>query len=184
LEEHFADTTMVHGELISVFGLGVLIIGDSGVGKSECALDLVERGHRLVADDAVTVTSPRPNEIYGQRNENIGYNMEIRGIGILNVRDFFGMASVGERARIDAVVHLEVWHDGKNYERTGLENKTEEILGVHVPLYEIPVKPGRNVPMLVEMACLAQRMKNQGLHPAHLIQKQLADAIQKNSKLL
>ncbi len=174
LEEHFALTSTTHGELLSVYGMGALIVGKSGVGKSECALDLVERGHRLLADDVVIISSPRPNELYGCGNEILGYNMEIRGIGIFDVQSFFGVASVGERSQIDLVIQLEAWHENKIYDRTGFIEKTRSILGVDVPLYELPVKPGRNVPMLIEMACLAQRMKNKGIHPASLIQEKLA----------
>lgn len=177
LEEHFAPVTTVHGELLTVFGVGCMITGESGVGKSECALDLVERGHRLIADDMIYVTTPRPNELYGNGSEMLHYNMEIRGVGVLNIQEFFGMAAIGEKTKIDVLVKLENWDENKMYDRMGLDTKTEHILGVGIPYYEVPVKPGRNLPMLVEMCCLSQRMKNRGDNPAAALQRRIAKSI-------
>jgi HPr kinase/phosphorylase len=169
LERYFAPETQVHGVLVDVYGMGTLLTGKSGVGKSECALELVERGHRLVADDIVILRRLSKYDIVGRSGELTRYHMEIRGIGILNIETLFGVASVVEEKRVDLVVHLEKWIEGKEYERVGLESRYVTYFDVQIPEYEIPVQPGRNPSIIVEMAALTQRLKNAGVNPAALL---------------
>ncbi|MFQ3621369.1 MAG: HPr(Ser) kinase/phosphatase, partial [Spirochaetales bacterium] len=160
LSEVFAPRKTVHGVLIEVFGIGVLILGESGVGKSEAALELIERGHRLVADDAVEIRNVSGNILLGSgANKIIGHHMEIRGIGIINITHLFGVGAVRDRKQIQLVVELEPWDAGENYDRIGFQDITTEILGVQVPYLKLPVKPGRNIPILIETAAMNERLK-------------------------
>ncbi|MCX7626192.1 MAG: HPr(Ser) kinase/phosphatase [Candidatus Sumerlaeaceae bacterium] len=176
LERYFAPEAEVHGELVDVYGMGTLLMGQSGVGKSECALELVERGHRLVADDVVILRRLSRYDIIGYSPNIIKYHMEIRGIGILNVEKLFGAASVVEEKRVDLVVLLEPWQDGKEYERLGIETEYHTFFDVKIPKYVIPVQPGRNISIIVEMAALTQRLKNSGINPALLMEQKLREA--------
>ncbi len=174
LERFFAPEMQVHGELVDVFGMGTLIVGESGVGKSECALELVERGHRLVADDVVVLRRLSKYEIVGRSKDLAKYHMEIRGIGILNVEMLFGVSAICEEKRIDLVVQLEQWNEEREYERLGLEDHFRRFFDdVDVPEYIIPVMPGRNISIIVEMAALTQRLKNAGVNPAALLDKRI-----------
>lgn len=173
LERYFAPTANIHGNLLDVFGMGVLIMGSSGVGKSECALELIERGHRLVADDQVIIRRLSKEEIVGRSSDVLKYHMEIRGLGILNLELLFGVASVVEEKAIELVVWLEKWNDDVNYERLGIDEEDHTIFDVKVPKYKLPVQPGRNISIMVEMAALTQRLKNGGINPAQLMNDSL-----------
>jgi HPr kinase/phosphorylase len=167
LSNIFAPRQNVHGVLVEVYGLGILILGDSGVGKSETALELIERGHRLVADDAVEIYCANGNILIGTgANKIIGHHMEIRGLGIINVTHLFGVGAIRDSKRIQLVVVLEEWDSEKNYDRLGVEEKFMELLGVSIPKLEIPVKPGRNVPIIVETAAMNERLKKMGYNSA------------------
>ena len=167
LSNVFAAKETLHGVLVEVFGIGILFLGDSGVGKSEAALELVERGHRLVADDAVEVRCVSGNILMGQgANKALGHHMEIRGLGIINVTHLFGVGAIRDTKQIQLIVELELWDASKVYDRIGAEEKTKEILGVKVPYLLIPVKPGRNVPIIIETAAMNERLKKMGYYSA------------------
>jgi HPr kinase/phosphorylase len=167
LSDIFAPQTTVHGVLVEVYGIGILIVGDSGVGKSETALELVERGHRLVADDVVEIRCVNGAMLLGQgANKVIGHHMEIRGLGIINVTHLFGVGAIRDKKQIQLVVNLEEWDPNKVYDRLGTEELTTEILGVRVAKLEIPVKPGRNIPIIIETAAMNERLKKMGYHSA------------------
>jgi HPr kinase/phosphorylase len=167
LSNIFAPRVSIHGVLVEVYGLGILILGDSGVGKSETALELIERGHRLVADDVVEISCVNGNSLIGQgANKIIGHHMEIRGLGIINVTQLYGVGSIRERKEVQIVAKLEEWDANKVYDRIGTESLTMDILGVRVPKLEIPVKPGRNVPIILETAAMNERLKSMGYFSA------------------
>lgn len=168
LEFFFAERTNVHGELLEVFGVGVLIIGQSSVGKSETALDLVNRGHRLVADDVVDIIS-LDNKLTGQSPENIRHYTEIRGLGIIDVRRLYGTGCVKVSTEIDMVIELEHWREDFEYDRLGLDENFTEILGVKIPKVLIPVRAGRNIAMIVEVAAMNQREKSMGYNAAKVM---------------
>ena len=165
IEQASAPHTSIHGTLVDVYGVGTLLLGKSGVGKSECALELVERGHRLVADDIVQAHVEN-RVLMGKSNEVLHHHMEIRGLGIIDVRAIFGVGSVRNSKRIMLAVSLEHWKKEKEYERLGIEDKLYEILGLKVPHLVIPVRPGRNIPILVETAALSQRLSYMGANSA------------------
>ncbi len=158
--------TTLHGVLLDVYGIGVLLLGESGTGKSECALDLVTRGHRLVADDVVQVTRDGDRIVIGHGPERIRHHMEVRGLGILSIRDLFGVAAIRYRKRIELVIRLEAWQPDQEYDRLGLEQQTYAILGVDIPMLRIPVSAGRNVAILVEVAARNHLLKLMGVHVA------------------
>jgi len=164
-EDNSSESTL-HGALVDVYGIGVLLLGESGTGKSECALDLVTRGHRLVADDAVEVSQESDRIIMGRGPARIRHHMEIRGLGIINIRDLFGVAAIRYRKRIELVVLLEPWRPEGEYDRLGLEEQTYPILGVPIPMLRIPVSAGRNVAILVEVAARNHLLKLMGVHAA------------------
>jgi len=167
LSDIFAPQTTIHGVLVEVFGIGILLTGDSGVGKSETALELIERGHRLVADDVVEIRCVNGNVLMGQgANKVIGHHMEIRGLGIINVTHLFGVGAIRDKKQIQLVCDLELWDPEKVYDRIGTDEKTIEILGVKAPQLDIPVKPGRNIPVIVETAAMNERLKKMGYHSA------------------
>ena len=180
LEEHLVPSTCVHGVLLSVYGLGVLLIGDSGVGKSESALDLITRGHSLVADDRVTVKRFPNGELVGFSPGPLRHHMELRGIGIINVQDMFGLASVRERATIDLVVELETWVDGRAYDRLGLDESLYQILDTPCPYIRMPVTVGRNISILVEIAARNHVLKLQGHHSAREFARKLEEQLERN----
>ena len=166
LDEKLAIRETVHGVLMDILGLGVLITGDSGIGKSECALDLVVRGHRLVADDAVEMRRRGERDLIGTCPELTRHHMEVRGLGVINIRDLFGVASTRTSKRVEVVVQLERWDPAREYDRLGLDEKVFELFGVRIPLIKIPVAPGRNLAILVEVAARNQILRTQGLNPA------------------
>ena len=155
-----------HGVLVEVYGEGILILGDSGIGKSELAIELVKRGHRLVADDAVELRKVSNRQIMGTAPENIRHFIELRGIGIVNVARVFGVGAVKVSESLDLVVQLEAWDPTKNYQRTGLESEYYEILGVNIPSTNIPVSPGRNLAVVLETAAINNRQKKMGYNAA------------------
>ena len=166
LHNHLAPRLTMHGVLVEIYGEGVLLTGDSGVGKSETALELIKRGHRLVADDAVEIKLVSGDMLVGSAPEMIRYYMALRGIGIINVRRTFGVGGIKPENMIDLVVHIEHWDDHKHYDQLGLETEYEEILGVNVPRVTIPVKPGRNLAVLLEIAAMNNRQKKLGYNAA------------------
>ena len=167
MSDIFAPTQSIHGVLVEVYGLGLLILGDSGIGKSETALELIKHGHRLVADDVVNIHCVNGNVLLGTgANKIIAHHMEIRGLGIINITHLFGVGAIRDRKQIELVVTLEEWDSKKNYDRIGMEEHYMEILGVSVPKLEIPVKPGRNVPIIIETAAMNERLKKMGYHAA------------------
>ena len=162
-----------HGVLVEVYGEGILITGDSGVGKSESAMELVKRGHRLIADDAVELRRVSSKQIMGSSPENIRHFIELRGIGIINVARLFGIGAVRSSVQVEIVIELEPWDRTKNYDRTGLESQTTDILGVQVPNMVIPVMPGRNLAVIIETAAMNNRSKEMGYNAARELLKQL-----------
>jgi HPr kinase/phosphorylase len=182
LEDHLVPSTSLHGVLLEVYGLGVLLIGESGVGKSESALDLITRGHSLVADDKVAVKRYPNGELVGYSEGPLRHHMELRGIGIINVQDLFGLASVRERTTIDLVVELEHWQDGRAYERLGLDESVFHILETPVPYIRMPVAMGRNISILVEIAARNHVLKLQGHHSAREFARKLEAQLERNRK--
>ena len=166
LNTELAPRITRHGVLVEVYGEGILILGDSGVGKSETAIELVKRGHRLVADDAVELRKVSNRQIMGTAPENIRHFIELRGIGIVNVARVFGVGAVKESESLDLVVQLEAWDPTKNYQRTGLESEYYDILGVSIPSTSIPVSPGRNLAVVLETAAINNRQKKMGYNAA------------------
>ncbi len=164
LQEKLADKKQFHGVMVEVFGIGILIMGQSGVGKSESALELITRGHRLIADDLVIVHKFGGTSLVAQAHELIKYFLEIRGIGIVDIKSLFGVGAVREKKSIDLVVILEEWIKNKNYERLGLKRKNYSILDVKVPLLIIPVKPGRNIPVIIETIAKNIRLEHMGIN--------------------
>ena len=169
LHTHLAPRTTMHGVLVEVHGEGVLITGDSGIGKSETALELIKRGHRLIADDAVDIRKIGKDALIGTSPEMIRYYMEMRGIGVVDVRYLYGVGAVKPEGAIDLVVNLEVWDDSKAYDRLGLTDETVDILGVTVPSLTIPVRPGRNLAVILELAAMNNRQKKMGYNAAETL---------------
>ena len=166
-----------HGVFIEVYGEGILLLGDSGVGKSETAIELIKRGHRLIADDAVEIKKVSATTLVGRAPEIIRHYVELRGIGIVDVRRLFGMGSVKETEKIDLVINLEPWQDGKMYDRLGLDESTTEILGIDIPSIVIPVCPGRNLSVVIEVAAMNNRQKRMGYNTAQEFNKRLMESM-------
>jgi HPr kinase/phosphorylase len=163
---------------MDILGLGVMIVGDSGIGKSECALDLIVRGHRLVADDTVEIRRRSETILIGTCPELTRHHMELRGLGLINVKDLFGIASTRSSKRVELVVHLERWDNSREYERLGLDDDFYEVLGLRVPLITMPVAPGRNIAILVEVAARNQLLRSRG----HNAAKMLADKLEQHMR--
>lgn len=166
LNVHLGPRTNLHGVFVEVYGEGILLLGDSGIGKSETAVELVKRGHRLVADDVVDIKRVSAKTLVGTAPEVIRYYMELRGIGIIDVRRIFGMGAVKPTEKVDLVINLEHWDDKKPYDRLGIDEETTDILGIKIPSLRIPVKPGRNLAMIIEVAAMNNRNKKMGQHTA------------------
>ena len=178
LNKELAPRITRHGVLVEVYGEGCLLTGDSGVGKSETAIELIKRGHRLVADDAVEIRRTAQTTLYGQSPENIRHFIELRGIGIINARKLFGMGAIKLQEKIDMVINLEQWDSAKVYDRMGLDNEYMKILGVEVPTLSIPVKPGRNLAVIIEVAAMNNRQKKMGYNAARELLKNLGMAVE------
>jgi len=181
LEDSLAERTMLHAVLMDVLGLGVLIAGESGIGKSECALDLIVRGHRLVADDTVEVRRRQETILIGACPELTRYHMELRGLGVINIMELFGIASTRSSKRVELVVQLERWVPTREYERLGLDDVFFEILGLHVPLIRMPVAPGRNIAILIEVAARNQLLRARGHHAARALADRLERSLRQAS---
>ena len=179
LEDSLAERETIHAVLMDILGLGVLIAGESGIGKSECALDLIVRGHRLVADDTVEVRLRAETILIGTCPELTRHHMELRGLGVINVKDLFGIASTRASKRVELVVRLERWDPSREYERLGLDDVFETILGLKVPLVHMPVAPGRNIAILVEVAARNQLLRSRGRHPARELAARLDDRLRR-----
>jgi HPr kinase/phosphorylase len=173
LEERLAPCTSLHGTLVNVYGMGVLILGSSGIGKSECALELLKRSHMLVADDRVEIRHKPGAILVGSGHQLVQHHMEVRGLGIIDVWKIFGVGAVLKRSLIELVVYLETWDQKKEYDRMGLEEKNTTLLGVAVPEIRVPVQPGRNLGALIEVATLNQRLKQHGVHSARELNERL-----------
>ena len=173
LEEQLAEEMSVHGSLLDIFGLGVLILGKSGIGKSECALDLLDRGHQLVADDIVRISLWPPDTLIGSGYDLTRYHLEIRGIGIIDVRALFGVASVRKKSKVELAIVLDEWKKTEEENRTGLEENTTEFLGVQIPMIRMPLAPGRNMGVIIEVAVRNFFLKKEGINSAMILDRQV-----------
>jgi HPr kinase/phosphorylase len=171
----------VHGNLVDVFGIGVLILGESGTGKSECALDLVVRGHRLVADDVIHIRKEGQEILVGEGDASLRHHMEIRGLGIINIADLYGVSAIRHRKRVELVVELEEWDTKKEYDRLGIDNRSFTLLGLEIPMVTIPVTAGRNIAILIEVAARNHLLKLMGVHSARDFSKRLVRRITEGS---
>jgi HPr kinase/phosphorylase len=183
LDDIFAPISKIHATLVDVYGTGMLLTGKSGIGKSEVALDLVERGHRLVADDVVTVSRKASNLLLGTGNNVLEHLMEIRGMGIIDIRQIFGISAIRLQKRIEMVVELDLWEERNNFERTGLDQKTTEIMGVELPLIRLPIFPGKNITVLCETLALDLHLKVYGYDAAKEFNQRLKDSMRKKSNI-
>jgi HPr kinase/phosphorylase len=173
LEERFAPRTTLHGSLADVYGVGLLFVGKSGIGKSETVLDLVERGHRLVADDLVMITRRGHEVLIGKGHDLQRHHMEIRGVGIIDIRTMFGIRAIRQQKRIEVVVQLEIWDENAVYDRTGLDTKTMDVLGIPVPLVTVPLVPGKNITVVCEVVAMNHLLKYSGVDTARLFNQRL-----------
>ena len=179
LDSKLAPHVTIHGVLVDVYGIGVLIKGESSIGKSETALELIQKGHRLVADDAVEIRKVDESRLVGQAPELLKHYMEIRGIGIIDVKSLYGVGAIKNQKAIDLVIELENWNQKKYYDRLGLDREYEEILGKEIEKLVIPVKPGRNTSMIIEVAAMNFRQKGMGIDAAKEFTEKLSQAIDK-----
>jgi HPr kinase/phosphorylase len=182
LDDQFAPQTVVHGSFVDVYGIGVLVTGRSGIGKSEVALDLIERGHRLVADDVVMVTRKGEGILMGAGTDVVKHFMEIRGLGLIDVRSIFGIRSIRFQKRVEVVVELQEWQKDAEYTRTGLDHENISILGVEIPHVKLPIFPGKNVTVIAEVIALDYLLKHYGYDAAREFSKQLDMAISQKTK--
>lgn len=181
LEDTLAERTVLHAVLMDILGLGVLIVGESGIGKSECALDLIVRGHRLVADDTVEIRRRAETILIGTCPELTRHHMELRGLGVINVKELFGIASTRSSKRVEFVVQLERWDPACEYERLGLDDAFYDVLGLRVPLIRMPVAPGRSIAILVEVAARNQLLRSRGHHAARALAERLDQTLRATS---
>ena len=179
IEEELIESHTVHGGLVEVFGVGVLILGKSGVGKSEATLELISKGHRLISDDTVEFKKLNDGRIIGRKNEFIKHNMEVRGIRVVDISRLSGMSAIRDKKRLDLVIELENWNDDEQYDRMGLEEKTYNILNTEIPYIKIPVRSGRNICILIETAAKNFRLKEMGYNSAKELNKNLIAQIEK-----
>jgi len=180
LELSLAPSTTLHGSLASVYGVGLLFMGVSGVGKSECVLDLVERGHRLVADDLVLVTRQGNDVLIGRGHELQAHHMEIRGVGIIDISALFGVRAIRQQKRIEVIVNLELWSQDRTYSRTGLEEDFADVLGVAVPRVTVPLNPGKNITVISEVVAMNHLLKFTGVHSAAAFDKRLRQYLEQD----
>jgi len=183
LDDTFAPTSTAHGSLVDVYGVGLLFTGRSGIGKSEIALDLVERGHRLVADDVVTIKRRHENVLIGSANKVLGHHLEIRGVGIIDLQRVFGIRAIRFQKRLEVEVHLQEWSDGIDYERTGLDERTTTILGTQLPLVTVPIYPGKNITVISEVIALNYLVKAYGFDTALEFDQKLSEIMAQNQRL-
>ncbi|NMC45026.1 MAG: HPr(Ser) kinase/phosphatase [candidate division Zixibacteria bacterium] len=183
LDNYFAPSISVHGTLVDVYGVGLLYTGKSGVGKSECALDLIERGHRLVADDVIKITRKSSSFIVGQSSELLGQHMEVRGIGIIDIEALFGIRAIRIQKRIEVEVRLQYWEETAHYERLGIEDKYTTILGVEIPLVTIPVSPGKNITVISEVIAMNHMLKVYGENSAQDLSRRLTERLARSSNI-
>jgi HPr kinase/phosphorylase len=181
MSDRLAPSTDMHGVLLDVLGIGVLLLGKSGIGKSETALDLVVRGHRLVADDVIRLRR-QGSHVVGRGSGIIGHHMEIRGLGIINIKDLFGISAVRDTKKVELVVELREWNENEEYDRLGFDDRFDRILDVAVPAVQLPVRPGRNLATLIEVAARNQLLKLQGTHSARAFRDQLDRAMEAQSE--
>ena len=182
LDDQFSPQVVLHGSFVDVYGIGVLVVGRSGIGKSEIALDLVERGHRLVADDVVMVTRKGESILMGAGTDLVKHFMEIRGLGLIDVRSMFGVRAIRFQKRVELVVELEDWKTTQDYTRTGLDDQTISIMDVDIPLVKLPIFPGKNVTVITEVIALNYLLKHYGYDAAREFSKRLDGAIKHKSK--
>ncbi len=182
LEHELAPVVTLRGVLMDIYGIGTLITGQSGVGKSECALELMERGQTFVADDLIEVRAPHESRLLGRGRSPVPYHMEIRGVGIIDVNRIFGPRNIREDKQIDLLVELQDWTPNVEYERIGMDRHIREILGVKIPHVLIPVRPGRNISTIIEIAAINQKLRDQGVHMAAEFDRKLIQAMQRVSK--
>ena len=178
LKKYLAPRITTHGVLVEIYGEGVLLMGDSGIGKSETALELIKRGHRLIADDAVEIKRISRTQLIGSAPNIIRHYMELRGIGVINVRHIYGVGAVKLDTNIDLVVHMENWEPGKMYDRLGVLNETTEFMGVCIPKVTIPISPGRNLAVIMELAAMNNRQKKLGYNAAETLEAEINAAIE------
>jgi HPr kinase/phosphorylase len=179
LDEKLAPSTSLHGVLVDVFGIGLLLLGKSGIGKSECAVELVLRGHRLVADDVVKCEWRPPGMVFGTAADMLRHHVEVRGLGVLNIKDLFGVTAVRERKRIDIIVQLDEWNEAKEYDRLGVDDQYQHILSTPIRLVTVPVRPGRDMGAMLEMAARNELLRRAGKHSA----KELLSRLEENAGL-
>lgn len=184
LHNFFAPQTTVHGSLVDVYGVGLLYTGRSGIGKSECALDLVERGHRLVADDVVKIIKKAPDIIVGQAVEKLGHHMEVRGVGIIDIEKLFGIRSIRLQKRVEVEVRLELWDQGKEYDRLGIDERRTSILGVEIPYVVIPISPGKNITVISEVISMNHMLKTYGENTAQRFIQRLSEELARRKTTL
>lgn len=178
LKKYLAPRITTHGVLVEIYGEGVLLMGESGIGKSETALELIKRGHRLIADDAVEIKRISRTQLIGSAPNIIRHYMELRGIGVINVRHIYGVGAVKLDTNIDLVVHMENWEPGKMYDRLGVVNETTEFMGVCIPKVTIPISPGRNLAVIMELAAMNNRQKKLGYNAAETLEAEINAAIE------
>jgi len=183
LDDQFSQRITIHGSFVDVYGVGICFVGKSGIGKSEVALDLIERGHRLVGDDVIILTKKGEGILIGSGTEIAKHNMEIRGLGIIDVERIFGIRAIRYQKRLEILVELEVWDDKANYTRTGLDEKTTTISEIEIPYIKLPILPGKNITVISEVIALNYLLKHYGYDAAEVFKKRLSDRISdKNSK--
>jgi HPr kinase/phosphorylase len=183
LERVFSPRTEVHGTLVDVYGVGLLFTGRSGIGKSECALDLIERGHRLVADDIVEITRTGDDVLIGRYRDVLRHHLEIRGVGVIDVQAIFGIRAIRMQKRIEVEVQLQDWDDGVDYERMGLENRYGELLGVSIPQVAVPLFPGKNITVISEVIALNFMLKIYGYDAAQVLNDRILDTMRSSDRL-
>jgi len=181
LDSTFAPSITVHGTLVDVYGVGLMYTGKSGIGKSEVALDLVERGHRLVADDVCKITRTAPDVIIGTGSELLGHHMEIRGVGIIDIEELFGIRAIRLQKRVEVEVNLTLWSDNEDYERLGLEDRKTTIMGVRIPVVRVPISPGKNITVISEVIAMNHMLKIYGENSAVEFTKKLSQKIARQS---
>ncbi|MGE5441412.1 MAG: HPr(Ser) kinase/phosphatase [Bacteroidota bacterium] len=179
LDDQFAPRISIHGSFVDVYGVGMLFVGQSGIGKSEVALDLVERGHRLVADDVIIVTKKGENILMGSGTELVKHFMEVRGIGIIDVKSMFGVRAIRFQKRLEIIVELEVWDEKSHYTRTGLDEEVFSLLDIEIPYIKLPILPGKNITVISEVISLNYLLKHYGYDSAKVLQRRLEDRLNK-----